>query len=63
MDVSTYYLELMFIFAEKKRSTRKKPDCTFIRINTSKDGYDANYEICKIKLFIKKSKKRKLRKL
>ena len=45
------------------RSTRKKLGCTFIRINTSKEDYDPNYEIGRIQTFTSKFKNRQLRKL
>ena len=61
MNGNIYYLELMFIFEKinKLQKFMKKdilieilflkrkeiPDSKFIRINTSKEGYDANYEI------------------
>ena len=44
---------------QKTWSTRKKPNCKFIRINTSK-GYD---EIDRIQTIISKFKNRQLRKL
>ena len=44
------------------RSTRKRINCEFIRTNTSKEGYDANYEIGGIQTFISKFKNRQLRK-
>ena len=38
---------------EKKRqeALEKKLDCKFIRINTSKENYDARYEISKMQTF------------
>ena len=38
-------------------------DCEFIRINTSKEGCDANYEIGRIQTFTSKFKNRQLKKL
>ena len=79
MDVTTYYLELIFLFSnklsrrswsksacwqrsyfwgEKTRSTRKKLNCKFIKINTSKESYGADYESGRIQTFITKSTKK-----
>ena len=43
---------------EKKRqeALEKKRDCKFIRINTSKENYDADYEISRIQTFISEFK-------
>ena len=52
------------IFEEKrKKALEKKPGCKFIRINTSKEGYDADYEACRIQTFISKFKDRQLKNL
>ena len=45
------------------RSTKKKLGCRFIRINTSKEGYDADCEAGRIQTFISKFKDRQLKKL
>ena len=45
------------------RSTKKKLGCRFIRINTSKEGYYADYEAGRIQTFISKFKDRQLKKL
>ena len=45
------------------RSTKKKLGCRFIRINTSKESYDADYEAGRIQTFISKFKDRQLKKL
>ena len=47
----------------KDKKHEKKLDCKFFRINTSKKGYDANYEICRMQTFISKFKNRQLKKL
>ena len=50
------------IFEEKRQETlEKKLNCEFIRINISKEGYDANYEIGTIQRFISKFKNRQFR--
>ena len=52
------------IFEEKRqKSLEKELGCKFIRINTSKDGYDADYEASIIQTFISQFKDRRLRKL
>ena len=41
------------IFEEKKqKASEKKLNCKFIRINTSKENYDADYEARRIQVFI-----------
>ena len=45
------------IFEEKRqKALEKKLNCTFIRINTSKKNYDADYEASRIQTFISKFK-------
>ena len=51
------------IFEEKRQALVKKLGCKFIRINTSKEGYDADYEASRIQKFISKFKDRQLKKL
>ena len=50
---------------EKKRqeALEKKLACKFIRINTSKVGYNADYEVCRVQTFISKFKNEKLKKI
>ena len=54
--------ELIF---EKKRQKvlEKKINCEFIRINTSRENYDANYEASRIQTFISNSNKNKIKEL
>ena len=41
------------IFEEKRQKVlEKKLNCTFIRINTSKENYDPDYEASRIQMFI-----------
>ena len=50
------------IFEEKRqKALEKKLGCKFIRINTSKEGYDADYETSGIQIFISKFKDRQLK--
>ena len=49
-------------FKEKRQEVlEKKLGRKFIRINTSKEGYDADYEASKIQIFISKFKKMQLK--
>ena len=52
------------IFEEKRQKTlEKKLNCTFIRINTSKENYDAGYEARRIQTFISNFNKIKIKEL
>ena len=45
------------IFEEKRqKALEKKLNCEFIRINTSRENYDADYEASRIQTFINKFK-------
>ena len=45
------------IFEEKRqKALEKKLNCEFIRINTSRENYDADYEASRIQTFISKFK-------
>ena len=50
---------------EKKRqeALEKKLVCKFIRINASKEGYNADYEASRVQTFISEFKNRELEKL
>ena len=52
--------EILFL-KKKARGIRKKLGCIFIRINTSdaKRGYNTDYKVSKIQIFISKFKERK----
>ena len=51
-------------FEEKRqKALLKKVRCKFIRINTTKEGYDADCEASRIQAFISKFKDRQLKKL
>ena len=53
-----------YIFAEKRqKALEKKLGCKFIIINTSKEGYEADYEASRIQTFISKFEDRQLKKL
>ena len=52
------------IFEEKRqRALEKKLSCTFIRINTSKENYDADYGANRIQTFISNFNKKKIKEL
>ena len=56
------------IFEEKRQKVlEKKLNCKFIRINTSRDNYDADYEASRIQAFISqfkdKEKENEIRKI
>ena len=52
------------IFEEKRqKALEKKLNCTFIRINTSKENYDADYEASRIQTFISNFNKNKIKEL
>ena len=52
------------IFEEKRqKALEKKLNCTFIRINTSKENFDVDYEASRIKTFISQFKDNKNKKL
>ena len=52
------------IFEEKRqKALEKKLNCKFIRINTSKENYDADYEASRIQMFISKFKEKEVKKL
>ena len=45
------------IFEEKReKALKKKLNCEFIRINTSRENYDADYEASRVQTFISKVK-------
>ena len=52
------------IFEEKRqKALEKKLNCTFIRINTSKENFDVDYEASRIQTFISPFKDNKNKKL
>ena len=54
--------EILFSRKKDKRLQKKKLGFKFIRINTSKEGYDADYEVSRKETFISKFKDRQLKK-
>ena len=55
--------EILFLRRKDKKHQKKKLACKFIRINTSKVGYNADYEVCRVQTFISKFKNEKLKKI
>ena len=55
--------EVLFFKCKTQESLEKNLDCKFIRLNNSKENYDADYEIGRILTFISKTKNEKLREL
>ena len=52
-----YHTDRDFIFEEKRQEAlENKLNFEFIRINTSKENYDADYEASRIQTFISKFK-------
>ena len=48
--------ETLFLKKKDKRNQKKKLNCEFIKINTSKENYDADYETSRMQTFISKFK-------
>ena len=51
----------LFLTTKDKETLKKKLDCKFITINTSKEGYNADYEVSRIQTFIGKFRERQLK--
>ena len=58
------HIDRDLIFEEKRqKALEKKLNSTFIRINTSKKSYDADYEASRIQTFISNFNKNKIKEL
>ena len=58
------YTDRDLIFEKKRQEAlKKKLGCKFIRINASKESYDADYEATRTETFISKFKEKQLKKL
>ena len=55
--------ETLFLKKKDKRHQKKKRNCTFIRISTSKENYDVSYEASRIQTFIRNFNKNKIKEL
>ena len=54
--------EILFLNKKWQEALEKKLDCKFIRINASKENYEADYEILRIQTFISEFKNKRIRK-
>ena len=52
-----------YFWRKKTKSTRKKLNCKFIKINTSRKNYDADYEASRIQIFISRFKENEVKKI
>ena len=58
------HTDIDLIFEEKRqKALEKKLNCTFIRINTSKENYDTDYEASRIQTYISNFNKNKIKEL
>ena len=55
--------EILFLRRKDKKHYKKKLGCKFIRINTSKEGYNADYKASRAQIFISEFKNKKFKKL
>ena len=55
--------EILFLRRKDKKHQKKKLGCKFIRINTSKEGYNADYKASRAQIFISEFKNKKFKKL
>ena len=53
--------ETLFLKKKRQKALEEKLNCEFIRINTSKEGYDADYKASRIQVFISKFKENKIK--
>ena len=56
-------IETLNLKKKRQEALEKKLNCTFIRINTSKENYDADYEASRIQTFISNFNKNKIKEL
>ena len=56
-------IEILFLNKKEKRYQNKKLNCTFIRFNTSKENFNADYEASKIQTFISQFKNNKIKEI
>ena len=56
-------IETLIWKKKRQEALQKKLNCTFIRINTSKENFDVDYEASRIKTFISQFKENKNKKL
>ena len=63
IDEKNMLAETLFLRRKDKKHQEKKLGCKFIRINTSKDCYDADYKASTVQTFISKFKDRQSKRL
>ena len=56
-------LETLNLKKKRQEALEKKRNCIFIRINTSKENYDVDYEASRIQTFISQFKDNKNKEL
>ena len=56
-------IENLNLKKKRQEALEKKLNCTFIRINTSRENFDADYEASRIQTFISQFKDNKNKKL
>ena len=56
-------IETLNLKQKREKALEKKLNCEFIRINTSRKNYDADYEAGKIQTFISNFNKNKIEEL
>ena len=52
-------IETLNLKKKRQEALEKKLNCTFIRINTSKENFDVDYEASRIQMFISQFKDNK----
>ena len=56
-------IEILNLKKKRQEALEKKLNCTFIRINTSKENYDVDYKASRIQTFISQYKDNKNKEL
>ena len=56
-------IETLILKKKRKEALEKKLNCKFIRINTSRENYDPDYEASRIQTFISNFNKNKIKEL
>ena len=54
-------IETLNLKKKRQKALEKDLDCTFIRINTSRENFNADYEASEIKAFISNFNKNKIK--
>ena len=56
-------IEILSLNKKRQEALEKKLNCTFIRINTSKENFDVDYEASRIQTFISQFKDNKMKEI